>query len=172
MLFTLIRISFGTGFSQCISLGCAGNYGTKTADGTLPNLSGTLLGEEVAMAAEPLINKYFGNFSIRPRGAILLKHIHLLLTEEGQLDLDYIVYDMGVSAPASIPCPIDPTSWTMVICNNFGGFDLPTGPGVAGSGGDVFTTTSGHYYAIAVILWQGISNGGDASYASILVLRS
>ena len=72
---------------------------------------------------------------------------------------------MGLTAPSSIPCPIDPTSWTMVICNNFGGFDLPTGPGVAGGGGNVLTTTLGHYYAIAVILWQGTSNGGDASYS-------
>ena len=163
--FLFLFIAYTKGFSQqCISLGCAANYGTQTADGTLSNLSGALLGG-ACYGSGATFKQVFWQFFYSPAGGDFTQTYTPVIDGGGQLDLDYIVYDMGVSAPSAVACPIDPTSWTMVICNNIGGFDLPTGPGVAGSGGDVFTTTLGHYYAIAVILWQGISNGGDASYS-------
>jgi hypothetical protein len=158
-------ISFGKGFSQdCISLGCASNYGTLTADGTLQDLSGNLLGG-ACYGGGATYKQVFWQFFYSPGGGNFTQTYTPVIDGGGQLDLDYIVYDMGMTAPSAIPCPIDPTPWTIVICNNFGGFDAPTGPGVAGSGGNVLTTTLGHYYALAVILWQGTSNGGDASYS-------
>jgi hypothetical protein len=161
----LLISSFGTGFSQsCVSLGCAANYGTQTADGALPSLSGSLLGGCYGGGAT--YKQVFWQFFHSPAGGNFTQTYTPLPDGGGLLDLDYIVYDMGIAAPSagSIPCPVDPTVWTIIICNNFATFDTPTGPGVAGIGGDVFTTTMGHYYAIAIVSWQGTSNGGDASY--------
>jgi hypothetical protein len=161
----LFIISFGKGFSQnCVSLGCASNYGITTVDGTLPSLTGGLLGGG-CFGGPATYKQVFWQFFYSPMGGDFTQTYTPVVDGGGQLDLDYIVYDMGMTAPSSIACPIDPTVWSMIICNNFGGFDIPTGPGVTGGGGDVLTTTAGHYYAIAVVLWQGTSNGGDASYS-------
>ena len=162
----LFIISSGKGFSQaCISLGCAKNYGITTADGTLPDLTGSLLGG--GCYGNPATYKQaFWQFFYSPAGGDFTQTYTPVSDGGGLLDLDYIVYDIGLSAPGSITCPIDPTVWSMIICNNIGGpGDDPTGPGVPSIRGDVFTTTAGHYYAIAVVLWQGTSNGGDASYS-------
>lgn len=161
----MLIISFEKVFCQnCVLLGCAANYGTQTGDGTLPDSAGTLLGG----CYDPFTYKQvFWEFFYSPTGGNFTQTYTPVINGGDSLDLDYMVYDMGVSVPPpnSIPCPIDPSPWTILICNNFGGFDDPTGPGVTGSNnGNVCTTTAGHYYAVAIILWQGISKQGDPSY--------
>jgi hypothetical protein len=161
-LFLLI-ISFEKDFSQnCISLGCAANYGIRTADGTLPDLPGTNLGSGCVNSAT--YKQVFWQFFYSPAGGDFTQAYTPIPNGVDALDLDYIVYDIGTAAPTSIPCPIDPIPWTDIVCNNSSTDDVPTGPGVAGAGGNVLSTTAGHYYAIAITSWQGISNGGVASY--------
>ena len=163
-LLLLLVISFGKSFSQsCTSLGCAANYGAIAADGTLPDLPGTDLGS--GCINPNTYKQVFWQFFYSPAGGNFTQTYTPVPNGVDPLDLDYIVYDVGLTAPTSIPCPIDPIPWTDIICNNAGTDDVPTGPGVAGAGGNVLSTTAGHYYAIAIISWQGTSNGGVAAYS-------
>jgi len=156
----LLNIVFTTAFSQnCISLGCAANYGTQTSDGTLPNSAGAILKGCYTTAT---YKQVFWQFFYSPTGGNFTQ-AYTPVAADG-LDLDYIAYDIGLTGGA-ITCPVDPTPWTLLICNNAATFNAPTGPGVTGGGGNVFTTVAGHYYAIAVVQWQGTSTGGNASYS-------
>ncbi|MEO8763065.1 MAG: T9SS type A sorting domain-containing protein [Ginsengibacter sp.] len=162
-LLILSAIVFGDAFSQtCSSLGCAGNYGTINVDGTLSDVSGSTLGAGCINSAT--YKQVFWQFFYSPAGGVFTQAYTPVPNGVDALDLDYIVFDIGTVAPSAIPCPVDPTAWPDIICNNAGTDDVATGPGVAGAGGNVLTTTAGHYYAIAVTSWQGTSNGGVAAY--------
>ncbi len=144
------------GFSQaCISMGCASNFGPQNTDGNLPNIFG---GPGDCYDLFPYKQVYW-QFFYSPSGGIFTQTYTPTGTGD-PLDLDYVVFDMGMSGPPTVDCPVDETGWPEVICNYAATYNVATGPGIDG----VATTIPGHFYAISIIIWQGISTGGDASY--------
>jgi hypothetical protein len=65
--------------------------------------------------------------------------------------------DMGIAVP-SLSCPINAAGWPNVMCATIDRGSADVGPGL---NGETVTTTAGHYYAIAIILWDGT----DPSYS-------
>ncbi len=142
LLAIVILTSFTLSAQDCVSLGCSGSY-TITTDDTQPDQpSGPEWGCYNGYPRKQTIWQYFysdlgGNYTQSFACAA---------------DLDWLVYDMGTSFTA-MTCPVDPSAWTQIGCDlsyNPGG---PTGPGVEST----VTTTAGHYYAIAIILWEPLN---------------
>ncbi|MGB3006975.1 MAG: T9SS type A sorting domain-containing protein [Chitinophagaceae bacterium] len=127
---------------NCVSLGCASNK-TVTTDGTLPDESS---GAEWGCYNTYPRKQTFWQIFYSPSGGNYTQSFSCAA------DLDWIVFDMGVSLTGTA-CPISPSGWTQVGCDisyNPGG---PTGPGVESS----VSTTAGHYYAVALILWEPLT---------------
>ncbi|MFT3934429.1 MAG: T9SS type A sorting domain-containing protein [Chitinophagaceae bacterium] len=124
---------------QCVSLGCADTY-TITTDGSQPDQpSGPEWGCYNGYPRKQTIWQYFYS----DMGGYYTQ------TFACAADLDWLVFDMG-SSFAAMNCPVDPSPWTQVGCDlsyNPGG---PTGPGLESN----VMTTAGHYYAVAIILWE------------------
>ena len=155
-LLALLLLSFEKTFSQfCVSLNCAASHTGLTADGTLPDRPGAELGGACYAGAN--YKQVFWGFFLSTGGNF--GQTFTPTAPLNGLDLDYFVYDIGTTAPA-LTCPVDPTAWTIILCSNAGTNDVATGPGLDG----VAATTAGDYYAVAIVSWQGTSNGGIASY--------
>lgn len=150
LLFTL---SFGEGFSQpnCISLGCADNYGTITA-----NTSGPSTNAPIGCFFPFFYQQVYWQFFYATSSANFTQTYHPLSTGN-PTDLNFIVFDMGLSGSTTVPCPVDPSSWTEVLCATTDRGNADVGPGL---NGDNLVTTVGHYYAIALIIWENL----DPSY--------
>ena len=165
ILTVLIVSTFMATAQDCVSLGCAGAY-TITTDGTQSDQgSGPEWGCYNGYPRKQTIWQYFyadlgGNYT---------------QTFASAADLDWLVYDLGTSFTA-MNCPVDPTPWTQIACDlsyNPGG---PTGPGLEST----VSTTAGHYYAIALILWEPLTltftfsnpqlNGNNLSAANCLTV--
>ncbi len=146
LLLTLSCFSLVKGYSQnCTSLGCAANYGAQTIDATVPNV----LGDPTNCYTGVNYKQAFWQFFYSPTGGDFTQTY--TPTHVGDImDLDYIVFDMGLSGPVDIMCPIDPSSFTEVLCGNFYTPDIPTGPGLDGT----ITTVAGHFYAVVVYFYQ------------------
>jgi hypothetical protein len=163
----LLIISFGKLFSQsCISLGCASAHTAVTTDGNLPSIPVLDPGVDPPgtcyVGAPSGYKQIWWEFFFSPAGGDFVQGF----SESAggtTLDLDYVAYDVGTTAPL-ITCPIDITGWTELDCINIGSAAQTTGPGQPGGQGNTLTTTALHYYAIAIVVWQGVSNGGAASY--------
>jgi len=148
LLFLFFSLSITKSFSQvCISLGCAANYGTQTADGTLPDTFG---GPGDCYDLFPYKQVYW-QFFYSPTGGDFTQ-TYSPTSFSDPLDLDYVVFDMGIFEPVSIDCPIDESSWTEVLCNYSATSGVQTGPGIDGTA----PTIAGHYYAVAVIFYQDV----------------
>lgn len=158
-IFTLLLILFffsvERSFAQLYKvLGCADNYGVQNADGTLPDDSSGALGG--CFGHGTTFKQVYWQFFYSP-SAGEFKQAYTPIGNNN-LDLDYIVYDLGSTRPGSLTAATSlklcGTEWSQIICNNDATYDLPTGPGQPGRQGNLFITTASHYYAIAIIFWQ------------------
>lgn len=141
-LLILIIYSCSLNAQNCLSLGCSDSY-TITTDGTQPDQpSGPEWGCYYGYPRKETIWQYFYS----PSGGNYTQSF------ASAADLDWLVYDMGTGF-APLTCPISPLGWTQIGCDlsyNPGG---PTGPGVEST----VSTTAGHYYAVALILWEPLA---------------
>ena len=159
-LLFLFFLCLGKGISQsCIVLGCAANYGTQTGDGALPDNTNPASGPGHVFGGcytDGPFKQVFWQFFFAPISANFTQSY--TSTGTSGLDLDYIIYDMGISIPStsSMTCPIFPVAngWSQDDCNIWPQSDGTTGPGVAAPDGNVFTTVANHYYAIAIVFYQ------------------
>ena len=137
----------------CIPLGCAGNYGNITANTSGPDVTLPSFGCYSGFSHKVIYWQFFYATS----SDVFTQTYHQTSTGS-PINLNFMIFDMGVTAPTIKNCPIDPSGWTQVVCgaNDHGSADV--GPGLFG--GDL-TTQAGHYYAIAIILWDGT----DPSYS-------
>jgi hypothetical protein len=67
------------------------------------------------------------------------------------MNLNYIVFDMGEAAQPHATCPVGASGWIQEICGLYDRGSADVGPGL---NGEHVTTLAGHYYAIAIILWD------------------
>ena len=156
-LLSLFLIYLGNGYSQrCISLGCAAANTNVLTDGTLPDsIASSGLGCNDGNDLKQIFWEYF--FS--PSGGDFTQTF--TPTSGTDLAINYVILDQGTTAPTTIACPVNTTGWTAIACDQNDHTNQPTGPGLFGV---TATTTAGHYYAVAIIIWQGISTGDPASY--------
>ena len=172
-LLVLLFISSAKTFSQsCISLGCASAHTAVTTDGNLPSIP-VDIGEvpgSCYVGASSGYKQIFWEFFFSPLGGDFVQGFSESAGGTNLLDLDYVTYDVGTTAPL-ISCPINITGWTELDCINIGSGAQTTGPGQPGGQGNTFTTVALHYYAIAIVVWQGPDvvwagepTGGAASY--------
>jgi hypothetical protein len=142
LLMLLISCSFALRAQNCLALGCADSY-TITTDATQPDqASGPEWGCYNGYPRKETIWQYFYS----PSGGNYTQSF------ASAADLDWIIFDMGTSF-TPLNCPVSPLGWTQVGCDisyNPGG---PTGPGQESN----VTTTAGHYYAVALILWEPLA---------------
>lgn len=144
---------FFTGFTQnCTTLGCAANYGNQVVDATVPDEFADPNSCYVGLPYKQV----FWQFFYSPSGGDYTQTFTPTSTGD-PMDIDYNIFDMGVSGPASITCPVDISGFTEILCNLDYSGGNPTGPGIDGTA----TTIAGHFYAVAVYVWQG----ADPSYA-------
>jgi len=167
----MLIISFGKVFSQsCISLGCASSHTAVTTDGTLPSIPVVDPPPGSCYVGAPSgYKQIWWEFFFSPLGGDFVQGFSESAGGTA-LDLDYVTYDVGTTAPL-ISCPIDITGWTELDCINVGSGAQTTGPGQTAPQGTTLTTLAGHYYAIAIVVWQGVDviwagepTGGAASY--------
>jgi hypothetical protein len=153
----LFIISFGKGFSQnCISLGCAASQTGIITDGTLAD-SGPATG--LGCYNGNVYKQVFWQFFFSPAGGDFTQTY--TPTSGTTMAINYDILDIGTSPAPSIDCPVNSATWTSVACDINDHINMPVGPGLFGV---TLTTVAGHYYAVAIIIWQGTSNGADASY--------
>ncbi len=153
-LTALFFLSFGKSFSQpsCIVLGCAGNYGTVTVDASGPDVNDPNLGCYGAFNYKQVYWQYFYS----PFADVFTQTYHQ--TSVGSpINLNFLVFDMGTSIPSPLTCPVDASGWTEVLCATTDRGSSDVGPGL---NGDNLTTDAGHFYAIAIIAFDGT----DPSY--------
>ena len=145
------------GFSQrCISLGCAKQYSGIATDGAISD-SGIVSG--LGCYNGYGLRQIFWEYFFSPSGGDFTQTF--TPTSGTDLALNYVIFDQGTLAPASINCPVNTSGWSQIACDITDHPNQPLGPGLFGV---TATTTIGHYYAIAIINWQGISDGDDSSY--------
>src|SRR5664279_877573 len=153
----VLTILYWSGFSQrCISLGCASAHTGLVTDGTLADTS---VSPGLGCYAGNLFKQVFWEFFFSPAGGDFTQTF--TPTSGTNLAINYVIFDLGTSAPISTNCPVDYTGWTSDACDITDHPNQPVGPGLFAV---TETTTAGHYYAVAIILWQGPNNGGDAGY--------
>ncbi len=153
ILFFLVFSSVQSFSQSCRILGCADNYGTLTADETLPNNTSGFLGG--CFTAPTPIKQVFWQFFFSPAGGVYKQAFTPIGTNN--LDLDYVVYDLGPTDPGTLACSSinpDGNGWNQIICNNDASFDIATGPGQPAPYGNVLMTTAMHYYALAIVFYQ------------------
>jgi hypothetical protein len=156
-LLSLFLIYLGNGYSQrCISLGCAAANTSITTDGTLAD---SLVSSGLGCYNGNLLKQVFWEYFFSVSGGDYTQTF--TPTSGTDLSINYVIFDEGVTVPTTIDCPVNTTGWSQIACDITDHPNQPTGPGLFSV---TATTTAGHYYAVAIIIWQGISTGGDASY--------
>jgi hypothetical protein len=171
--FTLGRPSY-VGYTY---LGCAANKGTITIngpahslqDGGLGTCSGGGLGNTVTPPSPPAFGagaykQVFWQFFFVPAGGgggNNVPYTQAFTPTDSttvDLDLDWVVFDLGTTAPAANPffCPTGNTTFVNpLVCDVSSNGGHTTGPGTSGS--PTLTLTKKHYYAIGVFYYQNIS---------------
>ncbi len=153
----LLAFLYGKGFSQrCVSLGCAKQYTGIATDGAI---SDSNIVSGLGCYDGYGLRQIFWEFFFSPSGGDFTQTF--TPTSGTDLALNYVIFDEGTAAPSSVACPVDASTWTQLACDIIDHPNQPSGPGLFGV---TATTTGGHYYAIAIINWQGISDGDDSSY--------
>jgi len=158
-IYPLLLLTFlcGKVFSQsCISLGCANQYTGIATDGAL---SDSTIVSDLGCYNGFDLKQIFWEFFFSPSGGDFTQTF--TPTSGTDLALNYVIFDEGTTAPSSVDCPVDASTWIQLACDLIDHPNQPSGPGLFGV---TATTTSGHYYAVAIINWQGISDGHDSSY--------
>jgi hypothetical protein len=141
--FTLVK-----GYSQnCTSLGCAANFGAQIIDATVADA----VGDPGTCYDGFNYKQVYWQFFYSPFGGDFTQTYTPTSTGD-PLDLDYIVFDMGLSGPASVTCPVNTSGFTEVFCSTDPTANLPTGPGIEGT----VTTIATHFYAIAIYAYQDV----------------
>ena len=155
LIFTLLTAA---GFSQaCVSLGCAKAFAGITTTNTLAltqadNFAPCYDGDKY--------EQIFWEFFYSPTGGNFTQSF--TPTSGTDLALNYVIFDEGTVAPTTVACPINTTGFTQIACQPNDFFNMPVGPGLQGI---TATTTSGHYYAVAIINWQDFpANAASNSY--------
>ena len=142
LLLTFIISSFSIEAQDCVSLGCASSY-TITTDGTQADQpSGPEWGCYNGYPRKQTIWQFFYS----PSGGNYTQSF------SSAADLDWLVYDLGITPP-TLTCPVSPLGWTQVGCDLSYDPGGPTGPGEEST----VSTTAGHYYAVALILWEPLT---------------
>ena len=146
LIFIVVSFTFVKGFSQnCTSLGCA-----KDAAGTYvaaTNISGVT--EPGTCFPIPYKQAYW-QFFYSPTGGVYTQTYTPILTGD-PLDLDYLVFDLGMTGgPASISCPVNTSGFTEILCRTAASPNQAIGPGTDAT----LNTIAGHFYAIAIYVYQ------------------
>lgn len=156
IFFLLTIIVFGKAYSQsCISLGCAASHTGLTTDGTLPD---SLVSTDLGCYNGNTLKQIFWQYFYSPSGGDYTQTF--TPTSGTDLSLNYVIFDEGTTAPSSITCPVSTSGWTQAACDINDHPNQPSGPGLFGV---TLTTVAGHYYAIAIVNWQGM-NGANPGY--------
>jgi len=129
-----------------------------TADGTLPDIVAS--GFSPGCYDANTYKQLFWQFFLSTGGDF--RQTYTPTSTGDALALNYVVFDIGTTSPPNFNCPVNSADWTILDCmiNDYPG--MPIGPGTFSS--PKIPTIAGHYYAVAIIFWQGVSNGGDAGY--------
>ncbi len=147
LTFLLSICLLAKGYSQnCNSLGCAANYGSQTVDATVAD---AFADAGSCYATFPYKQAYW-QFFYSPSGGNFTQ-TYTPTSAGDPLDLDYVVFDMGLAGPGSIACPVNSTAFTQAYCNTDFTAGTPTGPGVEAA----VATIAGHFYAVVIFAWQG-----------------
>ena len=144
--------NFPPGPPSCIALGCAANFGSITVNTSGPDRNDPNLG----CYGPYFYKQIYWEFFFATTGSEFTQTFHQTSTGSG-MNLNYLIFDMGTTPPQPIRCPIDASSWPTIVCETLDHGSADVGPGL---NGDNFFTTAGHYYAIAIIFWDGT----DPSY--------
>jgi len=145
------------GFSQdCVSLGCASANTGLATNGTLAPIQASNLG-----CYDPYkYTQIFWEFVYSPSGGDFTQTF--TPTSGTDLAINFVVLDEGTTAPIDVSCPVNSAGWTGIACGDVDHPNMPVGPGLNGV---TATTVAGHYYAIAIIIWQSTTDDtGDPSY--------
>lgn len=155
LLFILGSFCFGKAVAQpsCISLGCARNHGEITANTLGPDVNDPGLG----CYGPYKYKQVYWQFFYAPISASFTQTYHQTSTG-GPINLNFLVFDMGTKVPSSFDCPIDGSRWGLEICGLYDRGSADVGPGL---NGENLTTAAGHFYAIAIIVWEAT----DPSYS-------
>ena len=152
LIFCFTLLSMISGYGQnCTVLGCAGNYGPQLVDATVPDAPGP-----ATCYSNVNYKQAYWQFFYSPSGGNYTQTFTPTSTGD-PFDLDYIVYDMGFSGPATVTCPVNTAGFSEVNCNVTYTGGQPTGPGIEAP----VVTVAGHFYAIVVYAYQD----DDPSYA-------
>ena len=151
MFFSVAVMCFNAKAQNCTVLGCADNYGSQVVDATAPDAPGP-----ATCYSNVNYKQAYWQFFYSPSGGDYTQTFTPTSTGD-PFDLDYIVYDIGLSGPATVTCPVNTTGYNEVNCNVTYTGGQPTGPGIEAP----VNTVAGHFYAIVVYAYQDV----DATYS-------
>lgn len=138
-------LPYGTTAQSCNILGCASSYGPITADATVAGEMGF-----GSCYYNVVYKQAYWEFFYSPVGGNFEQTFTPVNTGGDPLDIDYSVYDMGITGPSGITCPVNVSGFTEVICELTPTHGTPTGPGINGT----VTTQAGHFYAVIIYIYQ------------------
>lgn len=143
LFFIVCNFFLVSGYTQnCTSLGCADNYGSQTINTAVSSVnSGTCY--------FIFYKQVYWQFFYSPSGGNFTQTYTPTSTGD-PLDLDYEIFDIGLSGPGSVTCPVNTTGFTTVLCMTNTTLGTPTGPGIDA----IMNTVAGHFYAIAIYAYQ------------------
>ncbi len=162
-LFSLVVLSVGKSFSQadsCVILGCAGQYLGQTTNNSLPFLTGGFPG--TCYAASSYTQIFWQFLYVDPAQGVTQTYAQTFTPQPGttDLDIDWVIYQIGNTFPAGITCPVDRSTWIEVRCSGADNEGIPAGPGTDLPQVDL---VGGVYYAIGIIINP---SGADPSPAA------
>lgn len=152
ILVVFLLISKFSQSQSCNILGCASTYGPITANTNV--LGDTGFG---SCYFNVIYKQAYWEFFYSPNGGNFEQIFTPVNSGGDPLDIDYSVYDMGITGPGGITCPVNVSGFTEVICQLTPTHGNPTGPGLDGS----VPTIAGHYYAVIIYVYQD----ADATYS-------
>jgi Secretion system C-terminal sorting domain len=159
-LTVLLFLLYDKSFSQsCISLHCAAPHTGVVTDGTLSDQ--TISIPTSGCFPTETYKQIFWEFFFSATGGDFTQTFTPTVPGDG-LDLQWTVLELP-GAPANSECPIDLTGASEIRCASNFNNGTPTGPGI--DGGGPATTSAGNYYLVAIIVEQGVNNGGLATYS-------
>jgi len=159
-LFALLILSSQKSFSQCTSLNCAASHTGITTNGALANSSISI--PTSGCFASETYKEIFWEFFFAPTGGNFTQTFTPTGASAGPggLDVQWTVLQLP-GAPANTNCPVNLTGVAEVSCSSVFNNGTPAGPGTDNVGAP---TSAGFYYAVGIIVEQGLDNGGAASY--------
>jgi hypothetical protein len=145
LLLAFILIAKFSRSQSCNILGCASTYGPITANTNVVGETGF-----GSCYFNVIYKQAYWEFFYSPNGGNFEQIFTPVNTGGDPLDIDYSVYDMGITGPGGINCPVNVSGFTEVICQLAPTHGNPTGPGLDGA----VPTLAGHYYAVIIYVYQ------------------